>query len=175
MSLNLFGCAAQIENDDCLELYSNCHNSDIIIIYAEDTLSEEKRNAFVDTTDKWAAATKGRVIFDISFVPLKDLKDDDTVKNTFFYFSRAPSNPNHIGFAHWTSKGCVMEIQPNLGMDLYSAVALHETGHCLRLPHYLGPNKSIMDPSLSKGFEITCQDITNFCNIWRCNIPCKLN
>lgn len=169
-----FNCGGSIAKDDCPPTYPNCQSSDTIRIYVEDSLPEEKQNAFVLATEKWSAATQGRVVFDVSFVPVSELKDDDTVKNTFYVFHRNPSNPGYIGFAHWTNKGAVIEIKPDLGMDLYGAVALHELGHALREPHYLGPNRSIMDPSLSKGFEITCQDITNFCATWGCDIPCKI-
>lgn len=146
-----------------------CFESTVIKVYAEDSFPEERKMDLAIALSDWSIKTDNRVRFDLIFVPKSVLKDADDIQDTYFVFNRAPSDPKYDGFCHWRDKiGAVIEIKPDLRADLFEPVALHEFGHALGLRHYEGKDPSIMHPNLHNGFEITCLDVKNFCDMWGC-------
>lgn len=149
---------------------TNSDKGTLYKVYADNSLSEEKQLNLSLAFSKWSIKTEGTVRFDISFVESNFLQSDPNITNTIYVFNK---NPNSLGWAAWGT-GAVIAFKQDLDIKLFYAVALHEIGHALHLVHYDGPNKSIMDPYLENGFDISCQDIRDFCVLWNCNIKCEL-
>jgi len=170
-------CAMQLGNEKCPNTNDindlDCYKTTIIKVFADNTFSENQKYALANTFNQWSIKTEGKVQFILRFVPTDILKTDAHIENTYFVFNKAPANSKYAGYTTW-QRGAFIEIAPGLSLVGFTAVSLHEIGHALGLQHYTGNNKSIMNSTLSNGWEISCQDIRDFCNKWDCNINCQV-
>lgn len=176
LSSLIIGCASMSavgEDNYCPSVTDKsnleCFETVLITVYAEDSFSQSRKLDIAMALSEWSIRTDNRVRFDLIFVPQSVLKRSTDVNNTYFVFNKAPDDPKYDGFCVWREKiGAFIELSPAMSDKIFEPVALHEFGHALGLKHYEGSEPAIMHPNLRNGFDVACQDLAAFCDIWGC-------
>jgi hypothetical protein len=144
-------------------------------VIIDSTFTNQQKQNMIDDLLEWQIKTNGLVQYAISFDNLSDLSlEMPAIDNTIFIYKYNNIGPNILGWTEWNAeKNTARILMDDLQDDtLFKAVMLHELGHAFHLGHYMGCNFAIMHPYIGDTYNIECQDLKQFCDIWDCKIDC---
>ncbi len=145
-------------------------------LFIDPSFDKDQIEAINQSALSWNERANEIIHFNIHLAPLIQ---QEIGPNEFIVLNQSPPP----GYTGWTifykdnfsyKRGHVLLASYLPPMALLPVVK-HEMGHIIGLPHNKGPYPSIMAFPPYHYDEITCADLINFCQIWKCQIECDPN
>jgi hypothetical protein len=157
-------------------------NEPYYVILVDKNISPDHKWAVVAALNDWIIKTDNVLKYELRFVDMTKQDKDEFPPHTIKLWASYPGE----GLAGWTAwhssdKSAYILIDPAYGREDFRRIMMHELGHAFDLSfdnienptHYMGEYKSVMHPGLDQiACEISCPDITAFCQKHNCEIDC---
>lgn len=142
-------------------------------ILIDNQISPSKRQLVYQAAAEWSVRTGDTLSLSFLVLPTESLHDDPDHAGIVSVFLHYPGD-GFLGWCAWNS-GAKIYMLDGLTDEYFLTVVRHELGHAFHLQHYTGPNPAIMHPGVASGQDISCQDLTDFCEQWKCQSNVKCN
>lgn len=173
-SLSLIGCANNLTEEtrenSCRDrttysiksLTPSIEDNYQYIIYIDNSFSGERQNLIQEGARQWEDKANN-LLLSFQIADLQLIHRVQYTDGTIVVINQDPGN-NYSGWTSWGDKHAYMLIPNKYENKYFLATATHEFGHAFHLlddpRHYY----SIM----WQGYNITCDDLDQFCSKWQC-------
>lgn len=142
-----------------------------LIINVDDSFPDAQQKMIRKSMETWQDKTDHTLMLYFQFKPASEMDHNYEHPGQVNIFNATPPD----GYWGWTwhvNDAAQIKLLNSLSDDVFLPTVEHEMGHAWGLPHYYGPYHSIMGVPPYHVNQITCTDIIDFCDIWKCQTNC---
>lgn len=161
-----------------LETQPPTDKSPYYTVLADEHLQPTHKEAILAALDDWALKTNYTLKYKLDFLDISTQPKDTSLRHTIKIYVSDPG-PGYAGWTYWSAgnASAYVLVAPSVDGETFRLIMMHEFGHAFNLgfdndPHYKGPYKSVMHPALGGATEVSCPEITAFCNEYGCQTDC---
>jgi hypothetical protein len=153
----------------------------IYTVMADEHLQAGHKEAILKALNSWATDTHNTFVYRLTFVDMSKEPANLDAPHTIKIYVKDPG-PGYLGWTTWDSgsHSSYTFVEPSIDAELFRRIMLHELGHSFALsfadgdPHYKGPYKSVMHPSIGDdSLHLSCPELQAFCNVYSCQVDCN--